>query len=261
MNQFFEQYLRHYVNETQNNWVELLLMTQLALNFKVSNTTKKTPFFANFEKEPNLFERELQHVSAQSAMERAKTFKEIHSNIVRMQQRFTVYQNSKRKTMPQLKEGDKIYLLTKNLKTKKASKKLDHVKVGSFFIKKQKGSVNYELNLPSNTKIHPIFHVSLLESADSETFIQNTFHFQYENDDEYEVERILAREGQKYLIRWKGYSTSKNTWEPIENLVNCQHLLRQFRRDQAKRQRISRNRQTAGIARKQRQKENQKGGL
>ena len=119
----------------------MLFMTQLALNSKVSNTTKTIPFFANFGKKPNLFEKKLQHVSTQSAIERAKTLKEIHSNIVRMQQRFTAYQNSKRKTMPQLKEEDKVYLLTKNLKTKKASKKLDHVRVGPFFIKQQKGSV------------------------------------------------------------------------------------------------------------------------
>ena len=176
-------------------------MTQLAFNSKVSNTTKKTSFFANFGKKSNLFEKKLQHVSAQSAMKRAKTLKEIHSNIVRMQQKSAAYQNKKRKTMPQLKERDKVYLLTKNLKTRKVSKKLNHVKVDPFFIKQQKGSVNYELNLFSDTKIHPVFHVSLLKSADSETSIQDTFHFQYENEDEYEVEKILAQNDQKYLIK------------------------------------------------------------
>ena len=99
MNQFLKQYLRHYVNNTQNNWIKLLFMTQLALNSKISNTTKKISFFANFEKKSNLFETKLQHISAQSAMKRVRTFKKIHSNIVRMQQRSIVYQNKKRKTM------------------------------------------------------------------------------------------------------------------------------------------------------------------
>ena len=94
-----------------------------------------------------------------------------------------------------------MYLLTKNLKTKKISKKLNHVRIGPFFIKQQKRSVNYELNLSSDIKIHSIFHVSLLKSADSETLIQNTFHFQYEDENEYEIEKILAQDGQKYLIR------------------------------------------------------------
>ena len=35
----------------------------------------------------------------------------------------------------QLNEGDKVYLLTKNLKIKKKSKKLDYIKIGLFFIK------------------------------------------------------------------------------------------------------------------------------
>ena len=95
-----------------------------------------------------------------------------------MQQKFAIYQNKKRKTMFQLKKN--IYLLTKNLKTKKISKKLNHVKIDSFFVKQQKKSVNYELNLFLNIKIHSIFHVSLLKSADQNTSIQNTFHFQYE---------------------------------------------------------------------------------
>ena len=103
--------------------------------------------------------------------------------------------------MSQLKKRNKVYLLTKNLKTKKISKKLNHVKIESFFIKQQKKSVNYELNLFSNIKIHSIFHVLLLKSADPKTFIQNTFHFQYENDDEYEIEKILTQNDQKYLIK------------------------------------------------------------
>ncbi|KAJ1910061.1 hypothetical protein IWQ60_010856 [Tieghemiomyces parasiticus] len=48
---------------------------------------------------------------------------------------------------------------------------------------------------------------------------------------EYEVETILDRElrnGQPYyLIKWKGYAETDNTWEPLECL-NCPDLLREF---------------------------------
>ena len=120
------------------------------------------------------------------------------------------------------------------MKTKKVSKKLNHVKIDPFFIKQQKKSVNYELNLFSDIKIHSIFHVSLLKSANSKTFIQNTFHFQYENDDKYEGEKILKQNDQQYFIKWRDYSTSKNTWKSIENFANCQHLLKDFRQTQKK---------------------------
>jgi len=45
----------------------------------------------------------------------------------------------------------------------KNSKKLDYIKVGPFLIEEQRGLVNYQLRLLKDAKIHPVFHVSLLE--------------------------------------------------------------------------------------------------
>ena len=70
---------------------------------------------------------------------------------------------------PQLKERNKVYLFTKNLRTRKSSKKLNHVKVGSFLVKKTKRLVNYKLDLPKNAKVFPIFYISLLKSINSIT--------------------------------------------------------------------------------------------
>ena len=125
-----------------------------------------------------------------------------------------------------------MYLLTKNLKTKKINKKLNYVKIDLFFVKQQKKSINYELNLFSNIKIHSIFHVSLLKSADQNTFIQNTFHFQYEKKNENEIETILTQNDQRYLIKWKNYFISKNTWKFIKHFKNCQKMLKNFRQRQ-----------------------------
>jgi hypothetical protein len=47
------------------------------------------------------------------------------------------------KKNPQLKEGDRVYVLTKNFGIRRLSKKLDYVKVGPFLIIKQTGLVNY----------------------------------------------------------------------------------------------------------------------
>ncbi len=146
-------------------------MTQLTLNAKVSNTTKVISFFANYGKESNLFDHERRHLSTQLAIERVAMLKKIRSNISFMQEKSTKYQNKKRKMAPQLKEGNKIYLLTRNLKTKKKSKKLNHVKVESFFIKIVKKLVNYELDLPKDAKVFLVFYVSLLELVDPNTSI------------------------------------------------------------------------------------------
>ena len=75
-------------------------MAQLALNAKVSNTTKVTPFFANYGKEPNLFGQERRHLAAQSTIERVATLKKVHDNITSMQDKLAKYQNKKRKMAP-----------------------------------------------------------------------------------------------------------------------------------------------------------------
>ena len=229
-NQSLKQYLRHYVNNAQTNWVKLLFMAQLTLNAKVSNTTKTTPFFANYEKESNLFEKSRNQISTKATITRGNIIKSIQKNISKMQKSSIAYQNKKKKMAPLLKEGDKMYLFTKNLKiNKRRSKKLNHVKVESFFIKVVKGRMNYELNFSNDAKIHLVFHISLLKSTHLNTSIQKTFHYQSQKNQEYEVERILQKQNQQYLIKWKGYSTSKNTWEPLKNLENCQRKLQEFR--------------------------------
>ena len=176
-------------------------MAQLALNAKVSDTTKVTSFFANFGKKSNLFDQERKHLTAQSTIERVATLKKVHNNITSMQIRSAKYQNKRRKMAPQLKKRNKMYLLTKNLKTRKKSRKLDHVKVEPFFIKEVKGSVNYELDLFKDARVFSVFHISLLESADPSTPIQETFHYHPQKENRFEVERILDKKDQRYLVK------------------------------------------------------------
>jgi hypothetical protein len=76
-----------------------------------------------------------------------------------------MYYNQKHSVGPTLKEGDKVYLLQKNIATKRLSNKLDHKKLGLFKIVKIKSLVNYCLKLPKTIKIHPVFYVSLLKPA------------------------------------------------------------------------------------------------
>jgi hypothetical protein len=88
---------------------------------------------------------------------------------------------------------------------KRPSKGLDNVKVRPFLIIDQKGPITYTLDLPPDAKVHPQFHISLLEPADPKTPLQKTFHFKTEEENEFEVERIITHQvvnnSQEYLVK------------------------------------------------------------
>lgn len=242
-NRTLKAYLRAYLNQYQNNWVSLLPMAQLAHNNKISESTRQTPFFANHGRHPHLFERTLPGANAEAALRTAEEMKNIHEEmrdrIEKAQRQSISYVNKKRKTAPQLKKGDKVYLLTKNLRTKRPSKGLDHVKVGPFLVLKRNGPVTYTLDLPKDAKIHPRFHIKLLEPADPDTPLQRTFRYATEEENEFEVESIVSHQGplnqRQYLVKWLGYDDTENTWEPATNLTNCRQLLAQYHASQPRR--------------------------
>jgi hypothetical protein len=82
------------------------------------------------------------------------------------------------------------------------------------------------------SKIHPVFHILLLEPAPENAKITENVEINDDTEQEYEVEQILddKRVSGKpyYLMKWKGYDTLENTWEPIENLMGCHQLVQQY---------------------------------
>ena len=68
--------------------------------------------------------------------------------------------NKHRKEAPCFKVGDKVYLSTKNLRIRKGlTKKLDRTRIGPFLIKGARGRNAFELELPADARVHPVFNV------------------------------------------------------------------------------------------------------
>jgi len=66
------------------------------------------------------------------------------------------YYDKKRSEGLDLKEGDKVWLLYKNFKSRRLSKKLDYVKQGPFRVIAKILEVTYWLDLPGKMKIYPV---------------------------------------------------------------------------------------------------------
>jgi len=97
--------------------------------------------------------------------------------------------------------------------------------------------VSYKLKLPKPLKIHPVFHVSLLQPWHSDhvfpSHVDTTvFHPPpvVSDDEQYLVETLLdkrvCRGHTQYLVRWKGYGPEDDLWRPASDIE--QSLIRDY---------------------------------
>ena len=130
-----------------------------------------------------------------------------------------------------------VWLESKHLKLCYETKKLAPKREGPFEIEEVLSPLNYRLKLPKQWKIHPVFHTTLLSP-----YLESNIHgknFPMPPPDlvsgelEYEVETIVTHraQGQRnlYLVKWKGYPTGNNTWEPEKNLCNANQILKEYK--------------------------------
>jgi hypothetical protein len=61
---------------------------------------------------------------------------------------------------------------------------------------------------------------------------ENIRDLEFVEEVEFVVEQILDRKYEAeqllYLVQWKGYDSSFNTWEPMKNLLHCREKIHEF---------------------------------
>ena len=245
-NQTLEQYLRIYCNYQQDNWKELLPLAEFAYNNAPSATTGISPFFANKGYHPNITVHPERDLSSARAKEFAVDLDELHqelrSQIAEAQKRYQGPADARRAPAPDFKVGDKVFVKAAHFRTTRPSKKLSEKNLGPFEIIAQVGPASFTLRLPDQLRaVHPVFHVSQLESATPNT-IPNRVQpppppIEVDGDIEYEVSEILDSKIDKrhkcqllYLVRWTGYEgTDQETdWLPATELEHAPELVRDF---------------------------------
>ena len=142
-----------------------------------------------------------------------------------------------RSAPPVLNPGDKVWLLSRNIRTQRPSKKLDYKRLGRFKVLERIGTHAYKLELPPTMKVHPVFHVSLLEPVATDPLPGQVQPppppVIVDGDLEWEVEEILdsrrkPKKGGKlqYYVKW--YGEHQPTWEPASYLQHASKLIRKF---------------------------------
>ena len=239
-NQTLEQYLRIYVNYQQDDWKHHLPIAEFVYNNTPHSAIGMSPFFANKGFNPRLT-ISLDDIPAHEAHKIASDLKSLHTHLREQIQvankAYARFEDPYRSPTPDWPIGTLVWLDWRNIKTKRPMKKLDHKRHGPFEIIKKVSTHAYQIKLPASFKgIHDVFHVSLLEKVAEESYPQRRPDppppVEIEGELEYEVAEILdsrRRRGVvKYLVRWEGYGSEDDTWEPVEMLEGSRELLDEF---------------------------------
>ena len=150
-------------------------MAEFSYNNTLSSSTGITPFYAIYGEHP----RYLIQSRPEFTLPPPTVLKEFAENLASLNENLrnemtwaqAVYSEQADKhriPAPKFEVGDEVWLLRKNLKTTRLSSKLDFKRLGKFRITKKVSSHAYKLELPALMKVHPVFHVSLLEPATSD---------------------------------------------------------------------------------------------
>jgi RNase H-like domain found in reverse transcriptase/Reverse transcriptase (RNA-dependent DNA polymerase)/Integrase zinc binding domain/Chromo (CHRromatin Organisation MOdifier) domain len=242
VNQTLEQYLRIFCDYQQDNWQQLLTLAEFTYNNSKHSSTQVSPFYANFGYHPNFRLKTIHSQltpAAESFVEKLKdVHRELKDQLSNAQKNYEKYYNMKVEHAPNFVVGQRVWLLRRHIHTTRPSDKLDFKRLGPFQIKRiiGAGKLAIELDLPSSMKIHPVFHVSLLEPYHESTIPDRVLPpsppVEVNGQQEWVVKSILdsrlRRNKLEYLVDWEGWEPSDRTWEPMENLENSPDIVKDF---------------------------------
>ena len=245
-NKTLKQYLHVYCNYQQDNWSELLPLTEFAYNNALSATTGVSPFFANKRYYLNITVHPKHNIASSWAYNFAVDLDELQSTlkaeISAAQQRYQKYTDARRSPTPDFKVGDKVFVKAQFFWTTRPSKKLSEKYLRPYKIISQPSILLFTLCLPeSMCSVHPVFHVSMLEPATSNTFSERIQPAPapviIDGEPEYEISQIVDSKINcwwacklLYKVIWLGYEDTgdKSKWIPASELSHAADLVSDF---------------------------------
>ncbi|KAF8671913.1 Chromo (CHRromatin Organization MOdifier) domain [Rhizoctonia solani] len=238
VNPSVEHFLQAYAGINQRNWVKWLPMAEFAYNNAVHSATGKSPFKALHRWEPTLTPSNVP-TDVPKANTLAQTmeaqWKEIEAALWQSKTRMTAREEG---NPVEFEVGEEVWLDSKNVKLKTLSPRLTEQCLGLFKVLERISDRAYQLELPPSMCIHNVFYVGLLSKVkrdDKRTFENCPPPVTVDREEEYKVEGTMDMEkrDRKWFsrVKWKGYGSEENTWEPRENLKNTKKILKKFERE------------------------------
>ncbi|SGY12000.1 BQ5605_C011g06353 [Microbotryum silenes-dioicae] len=250
------QVLRTMVNRRQNDWSKHLATVEFVINSSVNRSTGKTPFEVVLGFTPELtpiapvYDSTVSQ-AVESIMEQRETaVAEARDTLEIAKIRQADQSNKVRKLEPEFAVGNRVLVDSRDRRLRyKADGEARSAKFFPRFdgpyevLAARPETSNYKLKLNAGDKSHNVFHASKLRhwtDNDGAAFpgreATEPALVVVQGNEEWEVDRIVDEKGKgkrkRYLVKWKGWADSDNTWEPRAHLEET-IVLEEWERERA----------------------------
>ncbi|KAJ4802427.1 polyprotein [Rhynchospora pubera] len=230
VNQYLETYLRCMVNTHPKKWNQWLALAEYWYNTSYHTSLKCTPFEALYGYAPPHMELGNSPVTSIEPIddylkERCAMLHKLKAQLTEAQAR-TKYFADKHRTERELEVGDFAYLKLQpyrqtSLAVRKCLK-LSSRYYGPFLVVERIGKAAYRLQLPPDSQVHPVFHISQLKKCIGKNSASPTLPI-VGPEGSFKVEpvevvdrKIVNRNGTpvaQILVRWSNLPDDSATWE------------------------------------------------
>ncbi|MCH80066.1 hypothetical protein A2U01_0000828 [Trifolium medium] len=233
VNRCVETYLRCLTGRKPKQWPSWLSWSKYWYNTSYHASLKSTPFEALYGRKPPVLVKGDVNASAVEEVnrltaERNEMLGELREQLLKAQDVMRAQANKHRRDV-EFKVGNMVYLKIQPYKLKSLAKrinqKLSRRFYGPYEILQKIGAMAYRLKLPEDSRVHPVFHVSLLKKAIAPNVISQPLPECMSDDWQLEVgpEDVMDtrrnEQGEvEVLVKWKGLPEFENSWEAVDKL-------------------------------------------
>ncbi|GAU37038.1 hypothetical protein TSUD_207440 [Trifolium subterraneum] len=231
INRCLESYLRCFASDQPKNWAVWIPWAEFWYNTTYHISIDRTPFEVVYGRPPPTLIRFLSNETKVAAValelsDRDEALNQLKLHLIKAQQQMKMFADKHRRDI-QFQVGDWVFLKLRPHRQQSVARRINQKLVARFYgpfeIVSKVGEVAYKLKLPAQSKIHPIFHVSLLKKAIGEYQVQGDLPKELEiteGEDIYPTKilgsRFIMQNGiatPQSLVQWRHKSVDDVTWE------------------------------------------------